>query len=528
MFGSGGDYFADLTTEPIFDHVVYNAEALLLPVNEDEDHLDNQLAIAAQESGVENPFTFLGPKMAGVLTSTAMSLESEQGSAASIRSQETQSTGVTSQPSRRQSRDSAIPQQLPMLPSPPVRARQPTLRRKLKRSSALFSRFKKDTCDCTSKSPHMDIATSQSPKLECGHSLSTYAIRIHVHEAMNREEQTAPACCGKPLPQDVLQMIMPNEDLHVVGNNALPSPDVGSLRDSGYSEDGVSSIELPRLDTEPFSTTPTLARRDTPQIDEVSFDSALAREAFKSLRAEQREQFQRVTLFESNQRKALAAHHQWSLRRLASQLESTKAERIRQHPVELERLDEFQINAEHELRKAHAAEIQNVATALKYMSAYCSGVSPTDPSLAHAVTDEDRNKLERQRLIQQKLPAKHESAIHVLRGKQERDTKNKLQKQKQELEQLDADYENDRKAEELQYIKDAGRLNTMMQTRRRRITNRWDLRFEIWRKDWENQHNTTLPGRLSHEDWPETLDDTDYNIPCSSSLAPYTQSSAYP
>lgn len=190
-----------------------------------------------------------------------------------------------------------------------------------------------------------------------------------------------------------------------------------------------------------------------------------------------------------------------------------------QHGLALERLDEFQIVAEHDLRKAHAQEIQNVATALKYMEAYCSGANP-DP--AHKVTEEDRKKLERQRMMQTKLPAKHESAINVLRAKQERDTKIKLQKQQTELQQLDAEYEKEKRAEELQYVKDSSRLDALIQSRRRRAIHRWDLKFEIWRRDWENQHGTTLNGRLPHEDWPETTD-MEAPITCSSSLALYTQ-----
>lgn len=154
------------------------------------------------------------------------------------------------------------------------------------------------------------------------------------------------------------------------------------------------------------------------------------------------------------------------------------------------------------------------------MDAYCSGANPTNPELAHTVTDEDRKKLERQRMTQEKLPAKHESAINVLRAKQERDAKLKLQKQQTELQHLDGQYEKDKNAEELQYVKDSSRLDKIIQARRGRLIQRWDLRFEIWRKDWENQHGTTLNARLPHEDWPETSD-MEAPISQSSSLALY-------
>jgi serine phosphatase RsbU (regulator of sigma subunit) len=156
------------------------------------------------------------------------------------------------------------------------------------------------------------------------------------------------------------------------------------------------------------------------------------------------------------------------------------------------------------------------------MEAYCSGVKSSNPELTHTVTDEDRNKLERQRIIQMKLPAKHESAINVLRAKQERDIKVKLQKQDAELQSLDEQYEKDRKTEELQYVQESSRLDALIQRRRERMIHRWDLKVEIWRKDWESQHGTMLNGRLPHGDWPESPD-MEAPISPSSSLAIYTQ-----
>ena len=169
---------------------------------------------------------------------------------------------------------------------------------------------------------------------------------------------------------------------------------------------------------------------------------------------------------------------------------------------QIERLDEFQLRVEHDLRESHRAETQNVATALKYMEAYCAGPNPAHPEISYAVTDEDREKLERQRILQKKLPAKHDSVINVLRAKQERDVKVKLQKQQSEMEQLEQDHADDTNAEQAMYETDSRRLDAIIQTRRSRVVRRWNLRFEIWRKDWEKQHGTTLHGKIPHEDWP--------------------------
>jgi hypothetical protein len=154
------------------------------------------------------------------------------------------------------------------------------------------------------------------------------------------------------------------------------------------------------------------------------------------------------------------------------------------------------------------------------MEAYCSGPSPTIPEAAHKdVTDEDLQKLARQQLIQQKLPAKHESAINVLRARQEKDTKTKLQKQKTELQQLGADYERNTKNKELQYAEETSRLDALIDARRKRAVLRWALKFEIWRRDWEKQHGTSLNVALPHEEWPEAP--ADARMDSSSSLALY-------
>ncbi|KAJ4286074.1 hypothetical protein N0V90_013423 [Kalmusia sp. IMI 367209] len=303
----------------------------------------------------------------------------------------------------------------------------------------------------------------------------------------------------------------PRSEVDLVTENFSSSPHAASLRDSGYSENGMSSIDLPHaLDTHTpvmeSSTVLATPSYGTNEEEEARLSVALASEAFQKLKVEQSEQLERVSVFEGSQRKALFAHFQCLLERLAVQLEHSKTEKTKQHVQQLERLDEFQLGMEHDLRTAHATETQNVATALKYMEAYCSGPNPTNPEITYIVTDEDRSKLERQRIIQTKLPAKHASAINVLRARQERDIQVRLQKQQTELQQLDVDHDKEKRTQELQYVKDTGQLDAVIQTRRSRIDRRWNLRFEIWRKEWEKETGVPLNGPLPHADWPETTD----------------------
>jgi hypothetical protein len=194
----------------------------------------------------------------------------------------------------------------------------------------------------------------------------------------------------------------------------------------------------------------------------------------------------------------------------------------------MEHLDDVQILAEHELREAHEVEAQNMATALKHMEAYClgSGQSHPDHPDPHVVTEEDFKKLDRQRMKQQSLPRRHENAINVLRAKQQVQMENRLQKHEAELGRLDEAHEKEKAAEVAEHAVEVEKLETTIEHRRKRLRQRWDLRFEMWRRDWETQHKSAIDFTLEHETWPLHTTTTMMPIPESSALAPYVQAAA--
>lgn len=316
----------------------------------------------------------------------------------------------------------------------------------------------------------------------------------------------------------------------MVGATSLPSPDTGSIPDSGYSENGMSLVDLPQ--SSPSSVVApavlcsqiTHARRTRHQ--EISVDLALAQEAFKSIKEQQKEEFERVSLFECNQRKALLAHHQRTLRQLTAQHKASREEQEEQHLEDIDTLEEKQITVEHDMRTAHEQETKNIATALKFMEGYCLDINVDDPEHARLVTEEDFRKLDRQRLIQQNLPQKHQNAINVLRAKQERETKRRLEKQEQELEKKDADFEKQIAAKEKEHKKQLDTLDRLIDSRRKRLMQRWDLKIEMWRQNWEEQHETSLTTPLEHEAWPPRKAEHTIVIADSSSLAPYIHATA--
>jgi hypothetical protein len=369
---------------------------------------------------------------------------------------------------------------------------------------------------------------------------------MHIHEAQQGDTPVEPHCCGTPLPREVVEEVLAKEEAEMVANRQLFEAQIKATRDMSCNEKMASVVDVTHpleAVVQPATSTSLPLVTNRRRHEAISIDWAVANEAFTSFRSEEKVQFERVSAFECNQRKALSAHHTSSLKRLAAQHEAARSERINQvcpydgaspnvssfalqHLQELERLEEMQVIAEHDLRKAHAQETQNVATALKHMEAYCLGSDLSHPDHHHVVTQEDFNKLDRQRMMQQNLPRKHENAINVLRARQERDMHNKLQKQQAELSVWETAHEVERAAQESEHAKEMERLEALIDQRRKRLMRRWDLKFETWRRDWEVEHQTILTLSLEHETWPLQPTTTITPIPESSSLAPYVQAAA--
>jgi hypothetical protein len=134
----------------------------------------------------------------------------------------------------------------------------------------------------------------------------------------------------------VLETVLSKEETDIVTAQKVELPMFSTLRDSGYGEARLSSIDLPRAlskrshATESFPAAPDTLCLNLPRKDEETLNRALANEAFRSLRAQQKQQFERISAFEASQRKAISAYHEWTLKRLSSELEETKAEKTKQ------------------------------------------------------------------------------------------------------------------------------------------------------------------------------------------------------
>lgn len=344
------DQPALLTTAPIFDDAVYSSEALGLPVNQSEDDLDAELVLQARQSGIHDPYRFVPSPAVVSRAMSTMTLDSDQTSSKSMHSQETQSTGFTA-PSHA-SRDHvystdymsakrAPPFLAHVSPAPendqqPVErtecflrsarssdlsnrssvasnlsSSQPEQSRK-KRSSALFSMLRKEAKQFATAGLHARVATSYS--YSCPSPLH--------HNPHGKSPSTESVCgyCGNTLGRPFPKNTTTNEKKksHSRSNSqvSVVSPD----EPSPQKTPDMSETSLPQADV------PARRARHEP----ISIDSALAQEAFKSFRVQQKEQWERVSTFECIQRKALAAYYRSELERLQVQYEAHKSERIKQ------------------------------------------------------------------------------------------------------------------------------------------------------------------------------------------------------
>ncbi len=107
------------------------------------------------------------------------------------------------------------------------------------------------------------------------------------------------------------------------------------LGESDHVKAGLAPVQLSlSLDDSSFLSAPpkVVSRKPTPRAryDFVSAECPLAYEAFQGFKTEQKEQFDRISVFECYQRSALKAHYQCSLNRLVAQYEQSRHEKIEQ------------------------------------------------------------------------------------------------------------------------------------------------------------------------------------------------------
>lgn len=89
-------------------------------------------------------------------------------------------------------------------------------------------------------------------------------------------------------------------------------------------------MDTPFHQARSFVSAPDTPCRNMTREEEERMVQALDDETFKSLKAQQNDEYRDVAYFEANQRKALSALHQWTLAGLTSELEFKQTEMRKQ------------------------------------------------------------------------------------------------------------------------------------------------------------------------------------------------------
>ncbi|GIZ38824.1 hypothetical protein CKM354_000222500 [Cercospora kikuchii] len=341
-------------------------------------------------------------------------------------------------------------------------------------------------------------------RLTCGHRLCTQALRNTVKTAIESETGAVPSCCGRPVPGSLVERVMTQEEQSALlvkleqWDDALSmSPSMSSSRRNSVHT--AAAIRCGDRDSHTLSDDASIAPLSLEAHE--YFNQAIAREDYKLLHLGQTEQRDRLLGWASKQGEELLAKHETLRQTMLSTHEAAVEEMQEQHAFATSDAEDKQVKAESDLREAQEKERRDNATALKHMEAYCAGTYSTGEAHDRTVTEQDLAELEKARWHRDSMQVRHESAINVLRGEQNRRLRLRASRQDRALQDLKRQQ---RKAElELERLcnGELAKLNDTLEQKRRKIRWRWELQMAILAKKIEAETGNHLDCRLPTADW---------------------------
>jgi len=134
------------------------------------------------------------------------------------------------------------------------------------------------------------------------------------------------------------------------------------------------------------------------------------------------------------------------------------------------------------------------------MEAYCDCIPLAGET--HPVTDRDRAALDRQRWEHDNMAQRHASAIKVLREQQARQLRQRAQAQEEEVRLLAPKQAKELEDLETSFKTMEARFEGLEEERRQRLTARWDLAVEIWKRRRVAAGQMSLPYPIQSIEWP--------------------------
>ena len=341
-------------------------------------------------------------------------------------------------------------------------------------------------------------------KLPCGHRLCTQALRNTVKAAIESRRGAVPSCCRQPIPGKLVEDIMTHEEqaalldrLEQWDEAISPTPSMNSSRrNSLHQQLPVRRVERESQILEDVSHVVPISMRAQSQLAEVT-----EREDYKLLQDDQAEQRDRYLAWAMKQRTELIEKHDKLRHDMKSMHELVAEEMQEHHASATSDAEDKQVKAESDLLEAQEKERCDNATALKHLEAYCAGTYSNGESHDRVITDQARLELDKARWHRDSMGVRHESAINVLRGEQNRRLRLRAVRQDRELQDL----RRQQRKEELELERscngELAKLNDSLDEKRRKICWRQELQMAIFAKKVEAETATQLECRLPIADW---------------------------
>ncbi|KAK5136198.1 hypothetical protein LTR08_004035 [Meristemomyces frigidus] len=521
----------------------YLRDVLRLPDGTTEEQLDEELRGQARLLGVDTdalaPHEQPRPRSAAVPEATRKSQESDTSKAS-------QSTGLASSysdisreqahvngrarcrtslslrdydaflargaPSGRQSMSftpPATPSQstfsLPLLSSPESSPRRHF--RRIKGLSMLRLGRAESSTSLNNVCPHcpQDVASQRRAmhKMPCGHKLCIKGLRNTINAAAESETGAVPSCCGRPIPGNLVEHVMTQTEQTASLEKMEHWDEAASVAPSATSGRRASTISHGPVGRVPDGhPVTTEAQKDAaaPQLLH-NLDETLERPEFKTLRQDEADQRERLTIWFDQQRAALASHHASLMQQLKSLHEVAIEELLEVQTTASDQAEDKQVNAEADMRHFHSQRVRDHDTALKHMEAFCAGTYRTGESHKRTVTEQDIAELDKARRTRGRMDAKHDSAINVLRGEQSRRMKFRAQRQECEARDLRRRQGNEEAGLERACALELRQLEGGVAEKRRGMRARWQMRTAIAVKGLEVEAAAGLRGRGTGIEW---------------------------
>jgi len=339
-------------------------------------------------------------------------------------------------------------------------------------------------------------------KLPCGHRLCTQALRNTIKAATESEKGAVPSCCGRPVPGQLVEHVMSQAeqtallekleqwDEAVSINPAASDPRISlaSRRPGTLSPDSRTISDESKVDSVP------------PKQNE-NLDLVMEHSDFKQLRQEQAEQRDRFLVWIEKQRAELEAHHEHLRQEIKTRHETSTEELLDAHNGATADAEDKQVKAEADMRQAHTKEARDTATALRHMEAYCAGTYSTGVPHNRTVTEQDRAELDKARRTRDQMNNKHDSAINVLRGEQNRRMKYRAQRQEREVQDLRKAQREEEIEVERTFSEEMHQLDDGVAEKRHSLCVRWRIQTAIMVKKVEREGGVAVHGRLPSVEW---------------------------